>query len=127
VLADDRFGMLIDLGHLNLRRHKEAYFGRLTAIQYILRAPLPIIEVHIHDNTGERDSHQALGEGNLALDDVIYGLHKAGFDGVSTVELVPAFHDSNSAVALPKVRESLELWRTTWEESAMECCGADEQ
>lgn len=117
LLDNPRFGVLIDVGHLNLRRHREAYFRKLTPEQYLARLPLPIVEVHLHDNLGDKDSHGHFGLGNVDFQAVARGLHAVGFDGVSTIEIAPSFHDSTAAQSLPLAAESLRLWRRTWEQT----------
>ncbi|NLU04265.1 MAG: sugar phosphate isomerase/epimerase [Methanothermobacter sp.] len=43
--------------------------------------------VHLSDNTGEVDSHDALGEGSLDFQALLDGLRGAGYTGVLTVEV----------------------------------------
>ena len=43
--------------------------------------------VHLSDNTGEVDSHDALGEGSLDFQALLDGLRGAGYSGVLTVEV----------------------------------------
>ena len=52
-------GICFDTGHYNL-------FGRDTGLETWLNALSEyIIEMHLHDNFGERDSHMAVGEGSF--------------------------------------------------------------
>lgn len=84
----DQFGILLDAGHMNIRQHTDCrinYRDFVEAIDYI---PMPIIEVHLHDNKGQKDDHMYLGYGNLPLDAVVEGLKKHGFDGFVTVEII---------------------------------------
>ncbi len=106
-----RYGMLIDLGHLHLRRTKEPYFQRLTPEEYIAAIPLPILEAHVHDNTGDADSHGHIGFGDAPFDAMASGLRAAGFDGVSTIEIAPSFHGSTPEQSRPHAIESLAQWR----------------
>ena len=115
ILDCPRYGALIDLGHLNLRRRGTAYFARLSPADYIRRVPLPIIEVHVHDNEGQRDSHGHIGFGNVPFEEIAQGLRDIGFDGISTIEIAPSFHGSTPAESRPRARESLEKWRAIWE------------
>jgi len=118
LLECPRFGMLIDVGHLNLRRHAHPYFRGRSVGDYLAAAPLPVVEVHVHDNTGERDQHGHLGFGNIAFEEVAAGLRRIGFEGVSTIEIAPSFHGSTPAESRPRARESLARWRELWESSA---------
>ena len=115
VLDSPRYGTLIDLGHLNLRTRQADYFRNMTPADYIRRVPLPIIEVHVHDNKGERDSHAPIGFGDVPFAEIAPALREAGFDGISTIEIAPSFHGSTPAASKPKAMESLERWRAIWE------------
>ncbi|MDH7569829.1 MAG: TIM barrel protein, partial [Armatimonadota bacterium] len=74
LLQSPRFGILIDVGHMNLRRHQEAGFTHLSVAEYLQQVPLPIVEVHLHDNLGDRDSHGHFGFGNVDFAQVAAGL-----------------------------------------------------
>lgn len=85
---DDDFGILIDLGHLNIRqwgieRHTAADFER-----FLKALPLPVRELHVHDNKGRKDEHREMGAGNLPLASVVKSVQSIGFDGIVTVEIV---------------------------------------
>ncbi|MBM3476342.1 MAG: sugar phosphate isomerase/epimerase [Armatimonadetes bacterium] len=115
-LAEEpRYGMLIDVGHLNMRLRRWKYFAGLPVAEYITRIPVPIIEAHLHDNNGEGDQHGYLGFGNLDFAAVAEGLKAAGFEGVSTVEIAPSFHGSTPAASKPRAKESLAQWKALWE------------
>jgi sugar phosphate isomerase/epimerase len=110
-----RYGMLVDVGHLNMRLRRWRYFSGMSVAEYITRIPVPIIEAHLHDNNGEGDQHGHLGFGNLDFAAVAEGLKAAGFEGVSTVEIAPSFHGSTPAESKPRARESLGRWKALWE------------
>ena len=114
-----RWGTLIDLGHLNLRCHREPYFKALTPQDYIDSVPVPILEVHVHDNDGTKDSHEPIGAGNGPFDAMAEGLLAVRFDGVSTIEIAPSFHGSTPTESKPKARESLDRWRKLMEENGL--------
>lgn len=114
-----RLGMLIDVGHMHMRRTGEPYFSALSVQQYVEAAPLPIIEVHLHDNAGQKDSHGHFGFGTICFPDVAAALAKAGFDGVSTVEIAPAFYGLTAEQAMPHAAESLAVWRRLWDRSSL--------
>ena len=110
-----RWGSLIDLGHLNMRL-REDYYRSLTPEAYIQRVPLPIVEVHVHDNNGDADQHGYMGLGNAPFREIARGLKAAGFDGVSTIEIAPAFHGGKPSEERPLAKESLETWRRMMEQ-----------
>jgi len=114
-----RWGTLLDLGHLNLRRHREPYFSALTPQDYIDSVPIPILEVHVHDNDGTKDGHEPIGAGNGPFADMAEGLLSVRFDGVSTIEIAPSFHGSTPAESKPKAKDSLEAWRRLMEADAI--------
>ena len=87
------------------------YFSALTPSEYLARLPVPLIEVHVHDNAGDQDSHSPLGSGNIPFEAVAQGLHGIGFDGVSTIEIAPSFHGSSPEESRPRAKDSLEQWR----------------
>lgn len=113
----ERLGTLVDLGHANIRRSRGGYFKGIGPAEQISRLPLPVIEVHVHDNAGDRDAHAPLGDGSLPVDEAARGLAAAGFDGVSTIEIAPGFHGSTPAESKPRARESLERWRRAVEDA----------
>jgi sugar phosphate isomerase/epimerase len=110
VLESPRFGILLDVGHMNLRMGQEDYFATDVG-DYISRLPLPIVEVHVHDNGGERDSHEPLGAGDIPFPAVAGALMAVGFDGVSTIEIEPSFHGSTPAASKSHLRRTFEVWR----------------
>jgi sugar phosphate isomerase/epimerase len=114
LLDCSRYGILVDIGHMNLRRTGEAYFRAFTVGQYIERIPRPIFEVHVHDNNGRQDEHKPLGEGNIDFAAIAAALKAIGFDGVSTIETAPSLHGRTPADDLPTVQPSLEQWRGYW-------------
>jgi len=113
-LLGDRYGMLLDVGHLNMRLRRWSYFAGLSIADYITGIPVPIVEAHLHDNHGEGDQHAPLGFGNLDFAAVAEGLKLAGFDGVSTVEIAPTFHGSTPAESKPHSQASLAQWKALW-------------
>jgi len=118
LLTNERFGTLIDLGHLNYRVHSVGYFRHLSVEQYLAAVPVPIIEIHVHDNKGDRDSHAYIGYGNGDFAAMACGLRAAGFDGVSTIEVAWQFHDSTPAEARRTARKSLQDWQAIWDAGA---------
>jgi len=84
----DNFGILIDIGHLNMHLHKYGDPSPDGFIASFAALPLPVREVHLHDNGGEKDDHTYIGGGNLPVGAVAKGLKDVGFDGAVTVEII---------------------------------------
>lgn len=108
--AHARFGILADLGHMHLRRTQFAIFRAHTVAEYFQRLPLPLVEIHVHDNPGDRDAHAPLGSGTLPVEEVARALGRIGFAGVSTIEIAPSFHGDTPAASRPKAEASLARW-----------------
>ncbi len=116
VLDDPRFGILIDIGHMNVRLSSEGYYGGMTAAEHIAAIPLEIIEIHVHDNDGQSDQHGPLGSGNVDFAEVAAALRSVGFAGISTIEVVPGWHGAETHEArLEMAVEGLARWRGVWE------------
>ncbi len=88
MFPDMEIGILLDLGHLNIDYHR-GNTGLLDPPGYIAALPLPIVELHVHDNNGRRDSHDFPGDGNCDFEAIFRALADAGFDGVCTLEAAP--------------------------------------
>lgn len=118
LMRNPNYGILVDIGHMNMRCTREgSAFKGMTPLQYLSRIPLPIIEIHVHDNVGDKDSHGHLGFGNVAFPDVAEALKQIGFGGISTIEIAPSFHGSTPRESKPYAKESLDIWRSLWESS----------
>jgi len=111
LLGSRRLGTLLDVGHCNLRRTQEDEFAGLSVAEYFSQAPLPIIEIHVHDNAGDRDSHAPIGFGNIDFPEVAAALKAIRFNGISTIEIAPAFHGSAPEESKPHLRRTLDEWR----------------
>jgi len=68
------FGICFDIGHAHTAR----------TIDDFLRLKDRVINVHIHDNLGDRDAHLPIGEGNIDFKKVLRGL--SGYDGRYVIE-----------------------------------------
>ena len=106
-----RTGILIDVGHMNLRMKNSNYFSGLSVGEYFRALPCRLVEVHLHDNNGEKDQHGHFGFGNVPLAEVARSLKAIAFDGVCTIEIAPGFHGSTPPESKGKAVQSLELWR----------------
>lgn len=58
-----RFGMCLDLGHVNV-------FGKITPAEWFKEFNERIIHMHWHDNNGEVDQHFPLGQGTSDWDEI---------------------------------------------------------
>lgn len=106
-LADSgRWGMLIDVGHYNLRRQ----FLPPPA-EFLAGLPVPLLELHVHDNDGVTDQHGPIGFGNMDFAPFAQAVKAIGFDGVSTIEVAPSFHGRKPAEALDESHTTLDAWR----------------
>jgi sugar phosphate isomerase/epimerase len=86
-LGDASLGMLLDLGHLNIA-HRSGLLDGLPPAGYIKSLPLPVWEIHVHDNDGISDKHRFLGSGNIEIEPMAQALLEIGFDGYVTVEVI---------------------------------------
>ena len=111
VYRHPRTGMLVDVGHMHLRMKRSPYFSSMAVKDYFARLPCRLVEVHIHDNAGERDEHGHLGMGTVPFAEVASALRELGFDGVCTIEIAPGFHGSTPEESKPRAKESLAQWR----------------
>jgi sugar phosphate isomerase/epimerase len=107
-----RLGILVDLGHMNLRITKaDPAQDMPRAVERYLRAiPLPIRELHVHNNDGARDQHQHLGAGTLPVAAAGATLRELAFDGISTIEFVPGWNDIPSPEGYELARASARTW-----------------
>ncbi len=114
VLSNPRFGTIIDLGHMNYWLQSREYYQDVTPAAYLAGVPVPILEVHVHDNAG-KDDHGYLGFGNMDVPAVADALRRTGFDGISTIEVSPLSYGESVAHGKLQAVESLQIWRASWE------------
>ena len=86
--AEDDFGILIDLGHMNFRLNILEMLDREHIARYFGDLPLKVREIHISDNMGRKDDHSYVGWGILPVADAGSALRGVGFDGIVTMEIV---------------------------------------
>lgn len=72
-------GVTFDTGHANIQDNPEEYLASITR-------GLKLLNVHLHDNHGETDSHLPLGEGNINFAGLVYILKKMDYRGNFIVE-----------------------------------------
>ena len=111
-------GVLLDIGHLNVRLRNAAGPGWEDLDAVIGSIPVPIRELHVHDNAGDRDSHAPIGYGNNRFEEVARALARVGFDGVSTIEIVPRICGMDLAECKREAGKSLETWKGLLEKHA---------
>lgn len=120
LLESGRYGMLLDIGHMYLRlRGAQPPIPR-AIIHTIDDVPVPIVELHVHDNRGERDDHAYLGYGVIPFDKVVTALQRRGFEGVATFEITPPYYGNTLEEGKQQVRESLTKWRRLWDDGNAE-------
>lgn len=110
------YGMLIDLGHLNMRVRKslndfDSPFPIETAKAHLDAMQLPVNELHIHNNDGQRDLHAPPTVGTEDLTAVAGLLKAKGVKCISTIELVPAWCGLTDEQGMFAAREALGFWR----------------
>lgn len=107
-------GILIDLGHMNIRLHgrsSETPLAPGSVEKYLRDIPWEIAELHVHSNDGSKDQHGPPYMPNADLVTAAKVLKDLGFHGVSTIELVPAWCGLPEEEIVPACRKSLEYWR----------------
>ena len=72
--------ILLDTGHVHVHLRGQPGIG-----QYIRQIPIPIAEVHVTDNHGQKDEHKA--HGTLDLADMAQALRDVNYAGPITVEV----------------------------------------
>lgn len=106
---NDRFGYLVDVGHMYIRlvgKSKEKYTlfqnsrleGEKSEVQdynEFLTAfkskTFPIYEIHLHNNDGIDDLHYFLEDGTLDIKMIARVLKTLDYNGVVTIESAPGF------------------------------------
>jgi len=108
----DKLGMLLDVGHMNL--HLTETGGEVA--DYVASLPLPIVDLHLHDNDGATDLHLPLGEGTLKLDEAAAAVAARGYDGLATAEVCPHLQGLDAAAGdIEKVRGTIEAAKRAFE------------
>ena len=66
-IANNRFGINIDIGHIN-------FSSKMSVVDWIRKCNKRIKYFHLHDNNGTRDEHVAFGKGNIPFNDVFHAI-----------------------------------------------------
>ena len=61
---DSRLGLCLDVGHANV-------YSTISVMQWLERCAPYLRHFHIHNNTGEADTHQGLPEGTIPMGDLL--------------------------------------------------------
>lgn len=106
---NDRFGYLIDIGHMYIRltgkpvghetlfQHSDyegertEYVGYEEFLKAFQSKTFPIYEVHLHNNDGVDDLHLFLEDGTLDMKIIADILKELKYDGIVTIESAPGF------------------------------------
>lgn len=114
------FGILIDLGHMNMRIREEQSehdpFPVKAAQHYLDNISLPVNELHVHNNNGLKDQHAPLDSGNADMAAIAQMLRRKGTTCISTIEIVPAWSGLSEEEGLRAAEESLLLWHELYHE-----------
>lgn len=109
------YGVLIDLGHMNMRvrgAEDPDYPFPVEAVKgYLDRIELPVNELHVHNNNGRRDMHAPPTSGTADMAVVASLLAAKGVDCISTIELVPAWCGLSDEEGFEAARDALAFWR----------------
>ncbi len=107
--GNDRFGYLIDIGHLYIRLRGEcdskatlfthsAFEGPKTDrpdsaafLNAFKSKTFPIIEMHLHNNDGVKDTHLFLEDGTADVKAIAKAICDFGYEGIVTIESAPGY------------------------------------
>lgn len=79
-LDEERFGICLDTGHLNMCEQSQ--------VEFIRKAGHRLHALHIADNEGERDQHMMpFGRGNIDFFSVVRALREVGYEGLFNLEI----------------------------------------
>jgi sugar phosphate isomerase/epimerase len=81
-ISDPRVSACLDVGHAHCN-------STTPVLNWIEKLGDRIRYVHIHDNDGTSDQHLAIGEGNIAFDDVCSALNQYSPDAIWALEMHP--------------------------------------
>ena len=80
----------------------------------IAKKPLPIAEVHLHNNNGLADQHAFLSNGTADFRSIANVLKRSGFDGLVDLEVIPHLHQQFDADADACILREKALWEEYW-------------
>ncbi len=128
--GDERFGYLVDIGHMYMRikgadKHKATLFLNSPEECPVCGNPkeeefkrafsskeFPVFEIHLHNNDGENDTHRFLTDGTLEIPEIAKLLKDIGYDGVLTIESAPGYQfECAGADADNGILKTFEYWK----------------
>ena len=112
--AGGDYGLLADLGHMNLRLSKAGDNSPEAFAQAYAALPLHVYELHLHNNDGVKDMHDMMWNGTMDYAAVAAQLHRAHFDGVFTIESVPGWHGMTGNDADAAIFRCRDYWQELW-------------
>jgi sugar phosphate isomerase/epimerase len=78
-VQSDYFGFCFDVGHHNV-------FGKISLKKWMETLGEKLMELHLHDNNGEEDTHLAVGEGNADFAGLFQFINEKGLSPTITLE-----------------------------------------
>lgn len=76
-----------------------------------LKKPLPVYELHLHNNNGIEDQHGFIENGTADFCGIAKMLKEVGFKGMAVLEMNPALHGKTDSEADKATFESLKNWK----------------
>lgn len=126
--GEEKFGYLLDIGHMFIRFNGKNTSGATLFTQSALEAneattegfvrtlrakTFPVFEMHLHNNDGEHDTHRFLPDGALDMAAFAEALRTVGYDGYLTIESAPGYQfPCYGAEADAGILRDLALWRS---------------
>jgi len=123
------YRLLLDLGHTNVRLtdtgtqqiwclHNEGenlplFPGDNSPEAFensIAKKPLPIAEIHLHNNNGLADQHAFLPDGTADFREIAKILKNRGFDGLANLEVIPQLHQKYGSEADEYICREKAIW-----------------
>ena len=78
-IPSDAFGFCLDVGHHHV-------FGKSSLKEWVVTLSEKIMELHLHDNNGEEDTHLAVGKGNADFVGLFKLINEKGLSPTITLE-----------------------------------------
>lgn len=131
---NERFGFLIDIGHMYIRLRGENKEGKTLFenrpsecevkdkpefddfIQAFNSKEFPIFEIHLHNNDGVDDVHFFLDDGTLDVGMIADVLKAIEYDGILTLECAPGFKfECKYPESDERILKNFEYWKSLFE------------
>ena len=119
-VAHPSLGMLLDVGHAHIMAAKKILPSGMTPEGFVAAIPLPLYELHLHDNHGDLDEHLPLGAGDVKLAPVVRALKRKGFSGYVTAEIIPNMKQVSleDIAGMEGIRRTKEIFESEWARDA---------